>query len=116
MKILSTNVYVGPNIWAHFRVIRHIIDLGELEAWPTSRLGDAFIGPLLEVLPDYQDRGIGRELMRRILDRLDGLYMIDLTCLPELERFYGPLGLTRGVAMSRRDFDAQSGRARSEGP
>jgi cyanophycin synthetase len=57
MKIVSTNVYVGPNIWAHFRVIRHIIDLGELEAWPTVRLGDAFIEPLLAVLPGLHEHG-----------------------------------------------------------
>src|SRR5210317_1385503 len=57
MKIVSTNVYVGPNIWAHFRVIRHVIDLGELEAWPTGRLGDAFIEPLLAVLPGLHEHG-----------------------------------------------------------
>ena len=57
MKIVSTNVYVGPNIWAHFRVIRHILDLRELEHWPTGRLGDAFIEPLLEFLPGLHDHG-----------------------------------------------------------
>ena len=31
MKILSRNVYVGPNIYANFPVIRYQIDLGELE-------------------------------------------------------------------------------------
>jgi cyanophycin synthetase len=57
MKIVSTNVYVGPNIWAHFRVIRHVLDLGELEHWPTGRLGDAFIEPLLELLPGLHEHG-----------------------------------------------------------
>ena len=57
MKIVSTNVYVGPNIWAHFRVIRHVLDLGELEHWPTGRLGDAFIEPLLDVLPGLHEHG-----------------------------------------------------------
>ena len=57
MKILSTNVYVGPNVFAHFRVIRHILDLGELEHWPTGRLGDAFIEPLLEYLPGLHEHG-----------------------------------------------------------
>ena len=57
MKIVSTNVYVGPNIWAHFRVIRHVLDLGELESWPTGRLGDAFIEPLLELLPGLHEHG-----------------------------------------------------------
>jgi cyanophycin synthetase len=57
MKIESTNVYVGPNVFARFPVIRHVIDLGELEQWPTARLGDAFIEPLLERLPGLHDHG-----------------------------------------------------------
>ncbi|MGY8794526.1 MAG: cyanophycin synthetase, partial [Woeseiales bacterium] len=57
MKILSTNVYVGPNVYAHFPVIRHVLDLGVLEEWPTGRLGDAFIAPLLEFLPGLHEHG-----------------------------------------------------------
>lgn len=57
MKILSTNVYVGPNIYAHFPVIRHVLDLGVLEEWPTARLGNDFIDPLLAFLPGLQEHG-----------------------------------------------------------
>jgi len=57
MKIVSTNVYVGPNIFAHFPVIRHVLDLGELEAWPTRRLGDEFIDKLLDHLPGLHEHG-----------------------------------------------------------
>lgn len=57
MKIVSTNVYVGPNVYAHFPVIRHVLDLGGLENWPTARLGEAFISPLLESLPGLQEHG-----------------------------------------------------------
>ena len=57
MRIESTNVFVGPSTFAHFPVIRHVIDLGELEAWPTSRLGEAFIAPLLEYLPGLHEHG-----------------------------------------------------------
>ena len=60
MKIVSTNVYVGPNIYAHFPVIRHVLDLEELEEWPTGRLGDAFIEPLLEHLPGLHEHGCSR--------------------------------------------------------
>ena len=42
MKIVSTNVYVGPNVYAHFPVIRHVLDLGELENWPSGKLGEGF--------------------------------------------------------------------------
>jgi ribosomal protein S18 acetylase RimI-like enzyme len=51
----------------------------------------AFI-PLLEVLPDYQHRGIGTELVRRLLDQLGDFYMIDLSCDASLEPFYSALG------------------------
>lgn len=57
MKIESTNVFVGPSMYAHFPVIRHVLDLGVLEEWPTGRLGEDFIGPLLEVLPGLHEHG-----------------------------------------------------------
>jgi len=57
MKILSTNVFVGPNVYAHFPVIRHVLDLEVLENWPTGRLGDAFVEPLLEALPGLHEHG-----------------------------------------------------------
>jgi len=72
VKIVSTNVYVGPSTFAHFRVIRHIIDLGELEHWPTGRLGDAFIEPLLECLPGLHEHGCSYQepggFVRRLRD------------------------------------------------
>ena len=57
MKILERSVYLGPSLYAHFRVIRLLIDLGELENWPTARLGDNFIDSLLEMLPGLQEHG-----------------------------------------------------------
>jgi cyanophycin synthetase len=57
MKILSTNVYVGPSLYAHFPVIRHHVDLGVLEDWPSARLGSAYIDSLIEALPGLQNHG-----------------------------------------------------------
>jgi len=57
MKILSTNVYVGPNMYARFPVIRHILDLGILEGWPTGRLGKAFRDGLVDRLPGLAQHG-----------------------------------------------------------
>ena len=57
MRIESTNVYVGPSLFARFPVIRHVLELGDLEHWPTARLGDAFIEPLLEHLPGLTEHG-----------------------------------------------------------
>jgi len=57
MKILSINVYVGPSLYAHFPVIRHQVDLGVLEEWPSARLGEAYIDSLIEALPGLQNHG-----------------------------------------------------------
>jgi ribosomal protein S18 acetylase RimI-like enzyme len=62
--------------------------------------------PFLEVLPSHQGQGIGTALVRRILDRLDDLYMVDVVCDAPLESFYERLGflrLDRGLGLRRRD-------------
>lgn len=64
--------------------------------------------PLLEVLPEYQKRGIGAELVRRMIDQLSHLYMVDLACDPDLVPFYQRFGMREGVAMCRRNFSWQS--------
>ena len=51
MKILATNVYVGPSLYAHFSVIRHQVDIGVLEDWPSVALGEGFIDALVHALP-----------------------------------------------------------------
>lgn len=57
MKIRSRNVFLGPNLYALFRVIKLELDLGALEAWPTAKLGDGYIDSLLEALPGLQKHG-----------------------------------------------------------
>lgn len=64
--------------------------------------------PLLEVLPAYQKRGIGRELLRRMLEKLKGLYMVDLFCDPKLETFYSRLGMRPGFGMMLRNHERPS--------
>lgn len=36
--------------------------------------------PFVEVLPSYQKQGIGKELTRRMLQKLESFYMVDLVC------------------------------------
>jgi cyanophycin synthetase len=57
MRILDRSVYVGPSIYAHFPVIKLELDLGALEAWPTAKLGDAYIDALVAALPNLQEHG-----------------------------------------------------------
>lgn len=65
--------------------------------------------PLLEVLPEHQGHGLGSRLVEDILAQLNGLYMIDLVCDPELEKFYRPHGFTMLAGMARRNYANQSG-------
>jgi cyanophycin synthetase len=57
MRILDRSVYVGPSIYAHFPVIKLDLDLGELEKWPTAKLGNAYIDALVAALPNLQEHG-----------------------------------------------------------
>ena len=63
----------------------------------------------IEVLPGYQGRGIGRELMRRIVDRLE-VYATDVVCDESISPFYERLGMRRVTGMVHRRYDLQSGR------
>ncbi len=98
---------------AHLHVLkgsRHVILAIDDEAARVvgfiNALGDgvqsAFI-PLLEVLPEYRRKGIGRDLVKRALDLLRDYPCIDLTCDPALQPFYEKSGMQRSVGMVIRD-------------
>lgn len=72
-----------------------------------SALSDGVLAayiPLLEVLPSYRGRGIGRELVRRLLYEVGPLYMIDVICDEAVLPFYESLGFMKaggGVIRNR---------------
>jgi len=66
--------------------------------------------PLLEILPEYQHKGIGTELTRRMLERFKELYMADLLCDTSVQPFYERLGIRPATGAALRQFDFQSGR------
>jgi cyanophycin synthetase len=57
MRILERNVYVGPSLYAHFPVIKVVLDLGALEDWPTGKLGSAYVDGLVAALPGLAEHG-----------------------------------------------------------
>jgi len=57
MRILDRSVYVGPSLYARFPVIRLELELGELEGWPTGRLGAPFVEALAAALPGLAEHG-----------------------------------------------------------
>src|ERR1700704_1909255 len=62
--------------------------------------------PLLEVLPDYRQQGIGSELVRQMLEKLRGFHTVDLVCDPELQGFYARFGMKPYTAMIIRNLDS----------
>jgi ribosomal protein S18 acetylase RimI-like enzyme len=73
----------------------------------TDEIYTAYI-PLLEVLPEHQGRGIGSELVKRMIAGLKRCYMIDVCCDPGVVPFYEKLGLTPMAGAVRRNYDRQS--------
>lgn len=72
--------------------------------------------PLLEVLPAYQGRGIGSELMRRMLAQLGDLYAVDLLCDVAMQPFYARLGMQPAQGMLLRRYEGQAGRVATVQP
>lgn len=65
--------------------------------------------PFLEVLPAYKNRGIGKELIKRMLNELSTIYMIDLCCDDDLIPLYEKYGMIRSNGMLVRNYKMQSG-------
>jgi ribosomal protein S18 acetylase RimI-like enzyme len=105
--VMLTGFFVGwpkaPSVQQHLAVLRGSFrsivaiddDTGRAVGF-VNMISDgvltAFI-PWLEVLPEYQGRGIGTALMRQVLGT-DGLYSVDLVCDGPLLPYYEKLGMT----------------------
>ena len=54
LRIIEQRVLRGPNYWAREPVIRMLVDLGELEAWPSHKI-PGFTDRLLALLPSLEE-------------------------------------------------------------
>ena len=108
-----------PSPETHVRILRHsdaIVLAVDVETTRvvgfitaiTDHISCAYI-PHLEVLSEHQGQGIGSELVRRMVERLRGLYMVDLLCDPDVQPFYERGGFRRATGMCLRNYDRQSG-------
>lgn len=104
MKIISSNVYVGPNVYAHFPVIRHVVDIGILEQYSSVKLGENFINGLISALPSLQEHGCSYGVAGGFIRRLkenEGTWIahiwehvaLELQCIEGVEVTFGK---TRG--------------------
>jgi cyanophycin synthetase len=56
MKLVERRVYRGPNLYAHFPVIRLTLDLEGLEEWPSARI-PGFVDGLVAAIPSLAEHG-----------------------------------------------------------
>lgn len=71
--------------------------------------------PLLEVIPEYQNQGVGTKLVEIMIEQLADHYMIDLLCDHELQDFYLNKGMKKAVGMMVRNYKHQSEGPKREG-
>jgi hypothetical protein len=90
-----------PSPEQHLAVLRGSSDVvlarsgGEIIGFVTA-ISDGVLAayiPLLEVRRPWRGKGIDGELMRRMLALLEGFYMVDVVCDPELIPFYERFGM-----------------------
>ena len=98
----------GPSPETHLDVLggsSHVVlarDPNGLVVGFVTAVSDGYMNahiPLLEVRPEFQRRGIGSELMTRMLDLLRDYYAIDTVCDPGLVPFYRRFGFREGKGM-----------------
>ena len=70
MRVLETSVYRGPHLFGPTPMIRFRLDLGALEAWPTSALGD-FGQRLGTLMPSLAVHACSRGHRGGFLERLE---------------------------------------------
>jgi len=103
-----------PNPEQHLQILRnssHVVvardDDGTVVGFVTA-LSDGVLAayiPLLEVLPAHRGRGVGTELVRRLLARFEGLYMADVMCDDDVRPFYERLGFVGARGAALRNYD-----------
>ncbi len=91
MKILEGSDLVVLALSKNCRVVGFITAI-------TDGVSCAHI-PYLEVVPHWQRKGIGTELMRRMMAKLNAMYAVDLICDEDVQGFYERLGFKAGRAM-----------------
>ena len=103
--------------WAHGRqdsdIVRSLQNcFAVLGVWDGDRIvgvarvisDGIYVAKILDVIVDgtYRGRGVGSEIMRRVLERCSHIEFVSLNCGSDQVGFYEKLGFKSGVRMSRR--------------
>ncbi len=96
-KILSNSSYVVLAIDEDYEKVVGFINC------LTDGIQCAFI-PLLEVLTEYRNQGIGSELVKRMFGLIKSIYAVDLICDKEFQTFYSKFGMIKSTGMMIRNY------------
>ena len=69
LRIVSTRVYRGPNVWSYDPAIHLVVDLGVLEYYPTHAI-PGFADRLVELFPGLQHHSCSRGKEGGFVERL----------------------------------------------
>ncbi len=79
MRVLERGVYRGPHLYSQIPMVRFMLDLGALEAWPSNTV-PGFAQRLLELLPGLQQHGCSLKRPGGFVQRLtDGTWLGHVT-------------------------------------
>lgn len=73
----------------------------------SNRINFAFI-PMIEVFPEYQNKGIGRNLLKIMFELLEDITCIDLICDIQMQNFYEKFGIVKSHGMILRKYLEQN--------
>lgn len=109
-----------PSVQKHYELLKNsykivlaIDDKEDIVVGFITAISDGVLSayiPLLEVLPAYQKVGIGAKLVELMLQELTDVYMVDLICDEDLQKYYERFGLQKAYGMITRNFSYQAGR------
>ena len=119
-EIIEDGFFVGwpnpPSKKSHLKILKGsycvwlAIDKNKVIGFITA-VSDGVLSayiPLLEVLPEYQNQGIGSELVSRMLESLRHLYMIDLLCDEDLQKYYSKFKMVNATGSLLRNYERQN--------
>ena len=69
LRIVSTRIYRGPNVWSYLPSIHLVVDLGTLEQFPSNTI-DGFVDGLLDLLPGLREHTCSRGHAGGFVERL----------------------------------------------
>ena len=114
--MLDTGFFVGwpnpPSTTTHLQLLQSsykawvAIDDGKVIGF-INAVSDGVLSayiPLLEVVPAYQGKGIGKALTQHMLDSLNHLYMVDLLCDENMQNYYEKFNMYKAQGMLIRNY------------